>query len=111
MDGAIKVTNLYPLSDADRKSKIANEVRAYLDNANAPFKQWEAADQKYQTGKAAYDKYLVDKKQYDQDLIQYQQDVNTYNQQVQKQTVQNKAISETAKKSTDSNLLNILNDL
>jgi hypothetical protein len=34
-----------------------------------------------------------------------------FNLNVKKQSVQNKAISNTANKSTDSNLLNILNDL
>ena len=42
---------------------------------------------------------------------QPKQEKKPFNLNVKKQSVQNKAISETAKKSTNSNLLNILNDL
>ena len=83
-----RVTNRYPLSDSGRKTKIANEVRAYLDKMNKAHNDWSAANQQYMQDKARYDQYVKDKAQYDKDLVQYQQDVNTYNQQVSEKTAE-----------------------
>lgn len=79
------VTKRYPLSTPSRKSVIARDVAAWLDNANKPYNDWKANSDKFEQVKNIKEK--IDKAQ--KELAQLQTDAVTQLQSAQRDVMGN----------------------
>ena len=80
-----RVTAKYPLNTPNRKSAIANDVRAYLDKMNKPYNDWKANSDKFEKVKKIKEK--IDKAQ--KELAQLQTDAVAQLQSAQRDVMGN----------------------